>query len=97
MEAMVIGQDLPSLTLEKFNGDLASFPGFMNKFESLIKERVQDPACQFSFLLQYCEGEALKVIRDFYVLPADVAYKEAWDTLTLHFGQNHHNEFFFEL
>ena len=69
MEAMVVSQDLPSLTIEKFSGDPASFPGFSNEFDSLIKEKVKDPARRFPFLLQYCEGEALKVIRDFCVLP----------------------------
>ena len=89
MEAMVANQDLPSLTMEKFNGDPASFPGFVNEFESLIKEKIRDPTRRFPFLLQYCEGEALRVIQDFRVLPANEAFKEAWDTLRLHFGQNH--------
>jgi hypothetical protein len=80
MEAMVVSQDLPSLTIEKFNGDPVSFPGFIREFESLIKEKVRGPACRFPFQLQYCEGEALKVTRDFHVLSPNVAHKEAWDT-----------------
>ena len=89
LEAIAVGQDLPLVTLKKFNGDPSKFPAFMNGFESLVKQKVKDPARLFHTLLEYCEGEALRVIQDFSVLPPDTAYKEALEVLRLHFGQSH--------
>ena len=89
LEAIAVSQDLPLVTLKKFNGDPSRFPAFMNGFESLVKQKVKDPARLFHTLLEYCEGDALRVIGDFSVLPSDEAYKASLRVLEQHFGQSH--------
>ena len=50
---------------------------------------MKDPARLFHTLLEYREGDALRVIQDFSILPSDEAYEEALKVLKLHFGQSH--------
>ena len=60
---MINIMQLPKAELMTFNGDPLEFWMFMRSFDNSIGSATIDDSAKLKRLLQYCKGEALKVIK----------------------------------
>ncbi len=78
---------LPTLELEKFSGDPLHYFKFIKRFEAVIETHTDSPSLRLSRLIQYCEGEAKRIIdRCIYIPDPAEAYRRARELLKERFG-----------
>ncbi|KAF7240843.1 hypothetical protein EG68_11280 [Paragonimus skrjabini miyazakii] len=78
---------LPKKELKKFTGNPMDYWGFMRSFMSSVDRYTDDFANRLSYLIQYCDGEALDTIKGCTVLEPESGYNEAISILQRRFGQ----------
>jgi len=78
--------DCPKLELLKFNGDPMSYHRFILTFTSTVEGTVWENR-RLLYLLQYCEGNAKKLIEHCALLDPKEGYKKAKEILFENFGR----------
>ncbi|KAF7258358.1 hypothetical protein EG68_03783 [Paragonimus skrjabini miyazakii] len=78
---------LPKKELKKFSGNPMDYWGFIRSFMSSVDRYTDDFANRLSYLIQYCDGEALDAIKGCTVLEPESGYNEAISILQRRFGQ----------
>ncbi|KAF7260300.1 hypothetical protein EG68_02285 [Paragonimus skrjabini miyazakii] len=78
---------LPKKELKKFSGNPMDYWGFIRSFMSSVDRYTNDFANRLSYLIQYCDGEALDAIKGCTVLEPESGYNEAISILQHRFGQ----------
>jgi hypothetical protein len=86
--AMTIRQGfvLPKPDLPKFDGNPLNYWGFIRSFENTIERNTFNENEKLMYLLQYCTGEANKVIRSCAMMDPAEGYKAALKLLKERFG-----------
>ncbi|KAF7234090.1 hypothetical protein EG68_12523 [Paragonimus skrjabini miyazakii] len=77
----------PKKELKKFTGNPMDYWGFIRSFMSSVDSYTDDFANRLSYLIQYCDGEALDSIKGCTVLEPELGYNEAISILHRCFGQ----------
>ena len=87
--ASLIREDLNSPKVEflKFNSDPMQYPKFIRTFETNVEGIVREPNRRLLLLIQYCEGEAKRMIEYCLLLDSNVGYKRAKETLERNYGR----------
>ncbi|KAF7234151.1 hypothetical protein EG68_12320 [Paragonimus skrjabini miyazakii] len=75
---------LPKKELKKFSGNSMDYWGFIRSFMSSVNRYTDD---RLSYLIQYCNGEALDAINGCTVLELESGYNEAISILQRRLGQ----------
>ena len=89
---------LPSSTPIKFSGDIIDeYITFISSFDNLIATHCSSDQEKYNYLLQFTEGEALKLVSSCYSNDPSASYREARITLDKEYGDpyelaRHHSE-----
>ncbi|KAF7258710.1 hypothetical protein EG68_03621 [Paragonimus skrjabini miyazakii] len=78
---------LPKKELKKFSVNPMDYWGFIRGFMSSVDHYTDDFANRLLYLIQYCDGEALDVIKGCTVLEPESGYNKAISILQRRFGQ----------
>ncbi|KAF7262544.1 hypothetical protein EG68_00237 [Paragonimus skrjabini miyazakii] len=78
---------LPKKELKKFSVNPMDHWGFIRSFMSGVDRYTDDFANRLSYLIQYCDGEALDAIKGCTVLKPESGYNEAISILQRRFGE----------
>ena len=81
--------NLPRPDMLSFDGNVKSWASFYHSFQTQIGSRVEDPAIKLNYLIQFCKGEAKKVIEQCVLLPPQTGYDRAIKQLSDRFGSKH--------
>ena len=80
---------LPKPELLTFSGKSRDFFKFVRNFQTNIVSRVSDPSLRLSYLIQFCEGEAKRLIEDCVLLSPQEGYQKAMNLLESRYGKPH--------
>ena len=83
------GFNLPKPELLTFNGSPTNYCKFVKNFEANIETSVSDDRLRLSYLIQYCNGEAISSIEDCVLLEPSDGYKRARSILYSPYGRPH--------
>jgi len=78
---------MTKLHVPKFYGSPSKYTAFINSFDSIIASKTDDPVRLLQYLIDCCEKDALEKIQAWTILPPADGYKQARETLKLHYGQ----------
>jgi len=87
LENMVLESSMPKLQGPKFDGSASKYTAFINSFDASIASKTNDPARLLQYLIDCSEKDALEKIQAWSILPPIEGYKQARETLKLHYGQ----------
>lgn len=88
-QLVVNSLSLPKPEILTFSGDPMDYIRFIHNFETNVSSRLTNPQDKLQYLIQNCEGEAKKAIKDMVVLDPNVGYNEALNTLKELYGRPH--------
>ena len=80
---------LPKCELVKFNGDPLDYWIFISSFDGAVGSTSVGACAKLNCLFQYCEGEALAVIRCCAVMRPEEGYTKARELLRERFGNDY--------
>ena len=80
---------LPKTELISFDGNPLEYWMFIQAFDNSVGNAPVSDSAKLNRLLQYCKGEALKVIRCCAVKPAPIGYAKARSLLKERFGNDY--------
>ncbi|XP_038046026.1 uncharacterized protein LOC119720434 [Patiria miniata] len=80
---------LPKCELVKFNGDPLDYWVFIQSFDGAVGNTSVGANAKLNRLFQYCEGEALEVIRCCAMMQPDEGYAKARELLRERFGNDY--------
>ena len=81
--------NLPKPELMHFDGNPKLFRSFLTNFSTNISKRVKDPALKLTYLIQYCTGDAKRLISNCVLYPEEEGFDRAIDILKERYGKNH--------
>ena len=82
------GFNLPRPQLQSFTGDPKDYFRFIKNFEASLGN-VTDMRLKLNYLIQYCEDDAKRAVRDCAILNPEVGYFRALEILQQTYGRPH--------
>ena len=81
---------LPKPSIEKFDGDLLDYWGFVNRFQIHIDSKVATDDLRLVYLLQHCSEKVYEKVKHFAGnIDAHTGYNLVWQELFRRYGQPH--------
>ena len=87
LDALLARLNLPPLEVKKFNGNLADYSRFVQRFTDLVESQALSQEQKMSRLLQFLDGQPRKAVAGFEGLPGGL--HKALDVLRRRYGQPH--------
>ena len=85
-QAITSGFALPPASIVEFCGDPTDFNRFICAFESCIESKVLDDQLKLNYLIQYCKGEALSLVKECVTFGPELGFKKAKQRLKERYG-----------
>ena len=83
------GLEMPRRKYMTFDGNLLTYPSFMENFKTNVEDIEPRPNARRNFLIQLCSGKAKEAISETVMLPAEEGFTKAKSILHEMFGQTH--------
>ena len=80
---------LPKSEIIRFDGDAKNYQRFITGFVMMITSRNIPDAAKLTYLIQYCEGKAKRLIEDPVMMTPKDGFEKALQLLKTEFGKKH--------
>ena len=87
-QTMVDTLQLPMRKLQTFDGNPLNYWAFIQSFLTSVGKKNVDAASKLSCLLQYCKGQARKILECTEMMPPEYGYQRALEILETRYGDS---------